>query len=86
MPWIVAGLDGRGGGFNDNADEFGFIVRVDGGGGPAVGQVGGRSAETQDPKRMDRRFGVRTGVMEGGLFPVIKKKLKKGRALARAFI
>lgn len=30
---------------------------------------------TEDPKRMDRRFGVRMGVMEGGLFPVIKKKL-----------
>lgn len=32
---------------------------------------------TQDPKRMDRRFGVRTGVMEGGLFPVIKKPEKR---------
>lgn len=74
MSWIVAGLDG--GGFNDSADGFGSIVR--GGGGPAVDQVGGRSAETQDPKRMDRRFGVRMGVMEGGLFPVIKKNWKKG--------
>lgn len=83
MPSIVAGLDGRGG-FNDNADGFGSIVQR--GGGPAVGQIGGRSAETHDPNRMDRRFGVRTGVMEGGLFPVIKKKLKKGRALSRAFI
>lgn len=69
MSWIVAGLKGRGV-FNDNADGFGSIVQR---GGPGVGQVGGRSAETQDPKRMDRRFGVRTGVMEGGLFPVIKK-------------
>lgn len=24
---------------------------------------------------MDRRFGVKTGVMEGGLFPIIKKSL-----------
>ena len=60
----MAGLD-RGRGFNDNADGFASIVQV-GGGGTAVGQVGGRSAETQDPKRMDRRFGLRTGVMEGG--------------------
>lgn len=71
-------LDGRGGGFNDNADRLRSIVQR---GGPGVGQVGGRSAMTQDPKRMDRRFGVRTGVMKGGLFPVIKKNLKKGRAL-----
>lgn len=75
MSWIVAGLERRGGCFNDNADGFGSIVQR--GGSPAVGQVGGRSAETQDPKKMDRRFGVRTGVMEGGLFPVIKKTGKK---------
>lgn len=82
---LDCGRFGRGGGgFNDNADEFRSIVQRRGG--PAVGQVGGRSAETQEPKRMDRRFGVRTGVMEGGLFPVIKKKQKKGRALAWAFI
>lgn len=31
MSWIVAGLDGRGGGFNDNADGFGSIVQGGGG-------------------------------------------------------
>lgn len=76
MSWIVAGFFILGGGvrFNDNADGLGSIVQR---GGPGVGQVGGRSAMTQDPKRMDRRFGVRTGVMEGGLFPVIKKTEKR---------
>lgn len=73
----------RGGeGCNDNTDGFGLIVQIRGAG---VGQVGGRSAETEDPKRMDRRFGLRMGVMEGGLFPVIKK-LPKKQGLARAFI
>lgn len=68
-------------GCNDSDDGFGLIVQRRGAG---VGQVGGRSAGTEDPKRMDRRFGVRMGVMEGGLFPVIKNSQKKG--LARAFI
>lgn len=65
---------GRRGCFNDNADGLGSIVQSRD---PGVGQVGGRSAKTQDPKRMDRRFGVRMGVMEGGLFPVIKKTEKR---------
>lgn len=69
MSWTVAGFRGEEG-CNDNADGFGLIVQRRGAG---VGQVGGRSAETEDPKRMDRRFGLRMGVMEGGLFPLIKK-------------
>jgi len=68
-------------GCDDNADGFGLRVERRGAG---AGQVGGRSAGTEDPRRMDRRFGVKMGVMEGGLFPIIKKLQKKG--LARAFI
>lgn len=40
----------------------------------------------EDPERMDRRFGVKTGVLEGGLFPVIIKKKPPKKGLARAFI
>lgn len=68
-------------GFNDNAKGFVLIVQRRGAG---AGQVGGRSAKTEEPKRMDRRFGVRMGVMEGGLFSAIKNSKK--RALAWAFI
>lgn len=38
------------------------------------GGGGGESAGTGIWGRMERRFGVKTGVMEGGLFPIIKKK------------
>lgn len=65
-------------GFNDNADGFAFIVQRRGAG---VGQVGGRSAKTEEPKRMDRRFGMRMGVMEGGLFSAIKKLKKENSGL-----
>lgn len=66
------GRFGREEGCNNNADGFGLIVQ-----GAGAGQVGGRSVGTEDPRRMDRRFGVRMGVMEGGLFPVIKNSPKK---------
>lgn len=45
-----------------------------------LGQVGRRSVGTDDPGRMDWRYGVRMGVTEGGLFQVIKKLLKEGLA------
>lgn len=47
------------------------VVRLEG------GQQG-----TEDPRRIDRRFGVKMGVMEGGLYPIIKKLQKKGLATA----
>lgn len=61
-------------GCNDNADEFGLVLQR---GGAGAGQVGGRSVGTEDPKRMDRRFAVKMGLMEGGLFPVIKNSKRK---------
>lgn len=61
-------------GCNDNADGFGLIVQRRGAG---AGHIGGRSAGTEDPRRMDRRFGVKMGVMEGGLFPIIKNSKRK---------
>lgn len=73
MSWTVAGFEGRRG-CNDNADGFGLIVQR---GAAGAGQVGGRSAGTEDPRRMDRRFGVKMGVMEGGLFPIIKNSKRK---------
>lgn len=62
------------GGCNDNTDGFGPIVQKRAAG---VGQVGGRSTGTEDPRKMDRRFGVKMGVMEGGLFPIIKNSKRK---------
>lgn len=73
MSWTVSGFEGRRG-CNDNADGFGLIVQR---GAAGAGQVGGRSAGTEDPRRMDRRFGVKMGVMEGGLFPIIKNSKRK---------
>lgn len=61
-------------GCNDNADGLGLRVERRGAG---VGQVGGRSGGTEDPRRIDRRFGVKMGVMEGGLFPIIKNAKEK---------
>ena len=45
-------------GCNDNADVSGPIVQRRGAG---AGQDGGRLAGTEDPQRMDRRFGVKWG-------------------------
>lgn len=57
-------------GVNNNADGQGLVVqRRDAG----IGPVGGRSAGIEDPKRMDRRFGVKTGLVEGGLSSILKK-------------
>lgn len=75
MSWIVAGLERRGGCFNDNADGFGSIVQR--GGSPAVGQVGGRSAETQDPKKNGQEIWGENGSDGGWPVPSNKKKWKK---------
>lgn len=69
-------------GGNNNADGFGLVVqRRDAG----IGPVGARSAGIEDPKRTDRRFGVKTGLVEGGLFSMLKKRLLK-KDPAGAFI
>lgn len=73
MSWTVAGFKGRRG-CNDNADVFRADSQKKG---CWCGQAEGRLAGTGDPRRMDRRFGVKTGMMEGGLFPVIKKTPKE---------
>lgn len=66
-------------GCNDNADGFGLVVQRRGAG---VDRVGGRSVGTDDSRRLDRIFGVKIGVMEGGLYPIIKTpKERSGHSL-----
>lgn len=60
---------------NDKADGFGLLVQRRGAGAGQI-RVGG-SAGMEDPRRMGRRFGVKMGMMEGGLFPIIKNSKRK---------
>lgn len=71
MSWTVAGFKGRRG-------VMTMLMGLDSEKrGAGVGQVGGRSVGTEDPRKMDSRFGVKMGVMEGGLFPIIKKNSQR---------
>ena len=58
-------------GGNDNADWFGLVVQKRG----CWCWSGWR--EVGGDRRMDRRFGVKMGVMEGGLYPIIKNAKRK---------
>lgn len=62
---------------------MGFRLVVQNRGAAGLVRLEGGWWGTEDPSRMDRRFGVKIGVMEGGLFPIIKTQ-KKG--LAGGFI